>query len=366
MSYEVTKANAGAEPSPVVVDNLSTGQFALRGKPQAEPPPPEKEEVETQEEQAEPEADTLSANPKQPKEGKGQEESEKPKDVLSQNLDLDSLTEVELKELAEKLGSRAVARFGELTAKRKHAEEQLQALQAELQRRNTEQDPLKVTKKEVNPYASIDKVADLQAKAKEVEEVIEWAEETLWNSDHLAADDVAATVDGREVTKAQVRKALREAQKARKEFLPAQYQEVLAREQRKQQKAQLQHTMRQELPWLEGEDNDTRKQYEALRESPLLKKAVEAVPELEPYMEYMVAHAANSVYGRKSIPLETPAKRLDPKPPASPSATAAASSKPEGREAKSLKEMEGRLEKSGAIGDFIALRTAKLSKRKSI
>jgi hypothetical protein len=53
-------------------------------------------------------------------------------DVLSKEVDLDSMSEQELRELADKLGSRAVARFGELTAKRKHAEEQLTALRQEL------------------------------------------------------------------------------------------------------------------------------------------------------------------------------------------------------------------------------------------
>ena len=40
--------------------------------------------------------------------------------------------QVELRELADKLGSRAVARFGELTAKRKAAEEKLQQIEARL------------------------------------------------------------------------------------------------------------------------------------------------------------------------------------------------------------------------------------------
>jgi hypothetical protein len=53
----------------------------------------------------------------------GTEQEETPaeepaEDVLSQ-LDLDDMSEADLRELSEKLGSRAVARFGELTAKRK-------------------------------------------------------------------------------------------------------------------------------------------------------------------------------------------------------------------------------------------------------
>ena len=42
------------------------------------------------------------------------------------------MSEEDLRELADKLGSRAVARFGELTAKRKAAEERLASLEAKL------------------------------------------------------------------------------------------------------------------------------------------------------------------------------------------------------------------------------------------
>ena len=44
--------------------------------------------------------------------------------VLSQ-VDLDGMSETDLRELSEKLGSRAVKRFGELTARRKQAEESI-------------------------------------------------------------------------------------------------------------------------------------------------------------------------------------------------------------------------------------------------
>jgi SOS response regulatory protein OraA/RecX len=275
------------------------------------------------------------------------------------------MSEAELRELADKLGSRAVARFGELTAKRKAAEEQLEALKAELSKRQAP-DPLAAPKKDAtNPYKAIETVADLQKKASEVEEVIEWAEETLWSNDHLAADDIVATVDGKELTKAQVRKALRDAQKARKEHLPAQLAALQAKEQRKALKTQLVERARTELGWLDNQDDDVRKHYDNLVSDPRIKQAVEAVPDLEPFMEYMVAHAANSIYARKTIPMDTP-KRPQVTPPESPGSVAAQTERPEGRSAKQIKEAEQRLQKSGAISDFIALRQQQLSKRKSI
>jgi hypothetical protein len=188
-------------------------------------------------------------------------------DVLSKEVDLDSMSEQELRELADKLGSRAVARFGELTAKRKHAEEQLTALRQELAARN-DKGPLDNPKIENNPFSDIDSVEKLQGKAKEIDEAIEWAEDILWNNDHMAADDAVAEVDGKEITKSQVRRVLRDAQKARKDYLPAQLSEVKAREQRSFTKQQFVEAINKELHWMSGEDNDVRKQYEILKSSP--------------------------------------------------------------------------------------------------
>ena len=272
------------------------------------------------------------------------------------------MSEAELRELADKLGSRAVARFGELTAKRKQAEEQLNALKQELANRESQKNPLETKRIENNPFADIDSVEKLQGKASEIDEAIEWAEDVLWTNEHLAADDIVATVDGKEITKAQVRKVMRDAQKARKDFLPAQLSELQARQQRAAAKQQLSEAIRTELDWMQGEDNDTRKQFEILRESPLLKQAIKAVPDLEPYMEYMVAHAANSIYGRKPVNETRPSARINP--PSIQVSSSAQSEQPEPRAAKAVKDIQQRFSTSGATQDFIALRALQHSKRK--
>jgi hypothetical protein len=366
MSNEITTANAEAAQSSVESGNISAEQYML-SRMKAKTPPPKEESKPQQKPEAKPEdveADNQEPNG-EPDESSQDEPKDEPKEVLSKDLDLESMSEVELRELAEKLGSRAVARFGELTAKRKAAEEQLETLKAELAKRQAP-DPLAAPKKDAtNPYKSIQTVAELQSKASEVEEVIEWAEETLWSNDHLAADDIVATVEGKELTKAQVRKALRDAQKARKEHLPAQLAALQAKEQRKALKNQLTERARTEIGWLDKEDDDVRKHYDNLISDPRIKQAVESVPDLEPFMEYMVAHAANSIYARKPVPMDTP-KRPQVTPPESPGSTAAQTERPEGRSVKQIKEAEQRLQKTGAISDFIALRQQQHSKRKSI
>jgi hypothetical protein len=376
MSNEVLTPNAAGEPSPAEQsDNLAFGMYALHrkggdGKPSGEPKVFTKE-INTEPQESEVKAEQVEEETApEPQDESNAEivnedqlESQDEEEVLSKSeIDLESMSEAELRELAEKLGSRAVARFGELTAKRKQAEEQLNALKQEMQSRESQKDPLEVKKVENNPFSDINTIEDLQAKAREVDEAIEWAEDVLWNNDHLAADDVVAQNGDQEITKAQVRKVLRDSQKSRKTFLPARLQDLQAKEQRLNMKAQFSEAIKSELSWIDGEDNDVRKQFESLRESPLIKEAVEKVPDLEPYMEYMIAHAANSIYNRKPVNQPKPSARITP-PSISISSTAQ-SEQPEPRAAKAVKDVQQRFSTSGATQDFIALRTLQHSKRK--
>lgn len=353
MSNEVVQPIAGGKESPVAqelsADAFTRQRIERRTPKEAKPaePAPEVVPEEVKPETKEDPAETTKEAPKD-------------KEALSQ-IDLENMSEADLRELSEKLGSRAVARFGELTAKRKHAEEQLAALQAQLAQQNVP-DPLASSAPRENPYSNIRTLVELQAKAKEVDEVVDWAEDVLWNNDQMAAEDVVAIVDGKELTKQKVRKALKDAQKARKDYLPAQAREVQAIEQRQALKGQLQNAARTELDWMQGEDNETRKQYDLLSKSPLLEKAIKAVPDLEPYLDYMVAHAANSIYGRKTVPLVAPpSKQINP--PSSPASSAAKTEQPEGRTQRAEKDLSKKFSDSGDKNDYIALRTAQISQR---
>jgi hypothetical protein len=285
------------------------------------------------------------------------EEPEGSTDVLSQ-LDLDDMSEEDLRELSEKLGSRAVARFGELTAKRKAAEAKLKEMEALLQNNN----PLETQEVANNPYASVDTLEGLQEKAKEVTEVIEWAEETLFNADGYGPEDVVTEVEGKELTKADVRKSLLNARKARDKYLPAQLQTV----QRVQQSHQLREAFdaqaEQELNWLQGEDNDVRKSYEAMIGDPRFNSLREkADPEVAAQLNYLMAHAANSIYGRKLVK-EAP-KSATLTPPKTAITAGATSDKTVGKSVKALKDLNQRFRQSGNKSDFITLRTQQLKNR---
>ena len=160
----------------------------------------------------------------------GEVEEAESTDVLSK-YNLDEMSEGELRELSEQLGSKAVARYGELTAKRKAAEEKLAELQSQLSNDSVLSKPKEIKD---NPYSSIKTIEDLQAKSSEVNDIIEWAEDVLFEADGYSADDVVTEVEGKEITKAQVRKSLLQARKSRDSFLPDQLRNIQFVEQSKQ------------------------------------------------------------------------------------------------------------------------------------
>ena len=362
MTDEITPAIAEAEPESVENTNISVTDFAMRRLGEMTPkeqakPEPEEEVTEEVEEQVTEEAEETTSE----EESETTEETES-EDVLSQ-LDLDEMSEDDLKELAEKLGSRAVARFGELTAKRKAAEERLTQLEEKL---NKSENPLEAGRKvENNPFGNLDTVDKLQEKATEIEGIVEWAEDLLFESDSYGPEDIVTEIDGKDWTKKEVRQALLKARKAQKTFLPDQLAKVQARIEGEQLSEAFQERAKKELKWLEGEDNDLRKQYEATVGDERFKKLKEVIkreaPDVAAQLDYWFAHATNSIYGRKPVVDTKKSVKLNPSATSTPSSSK--SEKTASRTAKALKELEARFKQTGNARDFAELRKLKLQQR---
>lgn len=359
MNNEITTANAGAVQNPS--GNMSDAdfmQFRL-GQPQEEEQP--KEEVEEVAETQEPEVEVESEEVAE--EAVTEEpEVESSDDVLSQ-LDLDSMSEAELKELSQKFGSRAVARFGELTAKRKAAEERVALLEAQLKDKSNPLDSAE--KVENNPFESLDTVEKLQEKAKEINDIVEWADDILFQSDGYGADDVVTEIDGKEMTKAEVRKHLIQAKKAKSKFLPDQLGKVQAVEVAKQAEESFAAQAKEQLPWLSGNNNDVRTQYEGMVSDDRYKETKDQIRKINPavaaQLDFLMAHAANSLYGKKPVAEKKGSIKLDP--PTSGVPSVAKSEKSESKRAKAIKELSNSFSSSGSISDFVKLRTLSHSKQ---
>ena len=360
MTEEIATADAEAGKISVDKSNISVTDFAQRRIGELAPGTEQPQDEEA-EEVIEQETEEVLEESVDTEEAETSEESPESEDVLSQ-LDLDDMSEEDLRELADKLGSRAVARFGELTAKRKAAEEKLTQLEARLKEKPN---PLETKKVENNPYGNLDTIEKLQQKSTEVDQVVEWAEDLIFESDGYGADDVVTEVEGNEWTKKDVRQSLLRARKAQKTFLPDQLSKVQLRAEGEVLTKQFDSQAKQELSWLEGEDNDLRRQFEATVGDERFKKLKSVLkresPDIAAQLDYWFAHATNSIHGRKLVGVGKKSPTLNPPKTGNPAS--AQSEKGMGRTAKALKELEARFKETGNARDFAALRKLKMSNR---
>ena len=291
------------------------------------------------------------------------EEEESKADVLSQ-LDIDNLSEDEIKSLSTKLNSRAVARYGELTKKRKDAEERLEQMEQKLNNLQSEQKE-KVPVVKDNPLKNIEDPSKLQEEAVNAQEVVDWAEDLLYEKGDYGPDDVIATVDGREVTKAEVRKTLRHSQNVLRKYVPAQMQELQKKNAAIQARDAFAKKAEEELPWMKNHNSEAYKKYDAMINDRRLVDLQKINPEVSAQMPYIVAHAANSMYGRKIVPpTRTTPRTIKSAPPRSASTVAAKSEKTVPRTAKKLQDQSKAFQNTGSTNDFIALRTLQMQNRK--
>lgn len=360
MSEENTTANVEADQNTTEIQNTSLEEFTQRRLgAQSEAVTAEVEEpTESSEESAE-ETEVEATEV---------EEAQSEENVLSQ-LDINNLSEDELRELGKKMGSRAVARFGEMTAARKAAEERVAQLESMLQ--SNQEKPAKEIRD--NPFSDLDSMDKIETKSEEIDSTIEWAETVLFESDDYSADDVVTEVDGKELTKKEIRKALLNARKAKKDYIPDQLRKVQSRVQGKEIQKTFDAQARKELEWLQGEDNEIRQQFFATLRDPnynRLKTIVDKeLPEISGRLEYMFAHAANSIYGRKPIATDTPKKTTTTKKSASLTPTktgntsSAKSEKPTNKTKKALADLQNRFQKTGSARDFAEMRKLQMQNR---
>ena len=351
---EVVEAIADASENTAENSNISASEYQLRRARQLEeaiaPPTPE------------PEIDSISEEVEtesQPQEEEEQDQS----DVLS-NIDLDNLSEAELKQLSEALSSRAVDRFGQLTARAKAAEEKARELEDSMKAQQ-EQVLSATSDIENNPYDDLKSVQDIQNKAKEINDVIEWAEDVLFESADYGPDEEVTESNGQAMTKAQVREALKQARKSRDKYLPDQFRKVKKVEDATKLRQEYGQKAMKEFKWLGDKESEQTKQFVQLASQPALQKAYEQNPDLSWQLPYLLAHSVNSMFGGSSkAPKQTNAgEAFKPAPPKSPSPALAKSDKTEDNSSKALKDLTKRFKESGNKDDFQKLREARWSRR---
>jgi hypothetical protein len=358
MSEVNETASAAAEPEQAT--NMSPSEFANRRAnelTQEVEEQPEQTEVEETEEtynqEAEVSAEEATEEVETEEEGSVHVE-EGEQDVLSQ-IELDDMTDEELRELSDKLGSRAVARFGELTAKRKAAEAEVERLRSEMGNKLQSE-----VKESENPYNNIDSIEKLQSVQQEIENVVEWAEDLIFDSDGYGPDDILTEVDGKELTKSEVRKHLQNARKADKKYIPAQLKTIEKRNSALSARKTLQDQATKELSWM-NKENEVSDKYKQMLDDPRLKDLDKFDAEIAAQLPYLLAHAANSMYARQPIE-NTQGNRSSRLKPPSGTPGSAKTEKTISKGLKNLQSASNQFKGSGRKDDFIKMRTLQLTR----
>jgi len=320
MSNEVISVDSESEQNSV--GNITAEEFALQRLEQLQGEQP----GDTQEVQAEEVLEEAVESEEETIQETGSESSkEETEDVLSQ-YNLDDLSEDELKDLAEKLGSRAVAR---------------------------------------NPFDDVRDIKSLQEKAKEINDIIEWSEDVLFESDDYSAHDNVTELDGKKMTKAEVRSALKNARKSRDLYLPDQLKKVQKAENANSLKKELGAKASKEFEWLNKEDDETRKAFFSISANKDLQRVYKEYPVLGAELPYIIAHGVDNIYARKTVPSAPVQSGTKPKinPPKSSAPSSAMPEQGQRKSSKVLKDLSSRFKKSGNKDDFISLRTKQLSRK---
>ena len=344
------------------------------GEVKEKPPEEELDESDDVTEEAQEEEETgieEASENETAEQGEAEEEDEVVNNVLSQ-LDLENLTDEQFEKITQALldkglSTRAVDRFGKLTARAKSAEEQLAEVQRQLEDlKSNKENPLQKEEPVAdNPYNNIESISELQERYTQFGEVETWARDVLEEHEESGFDDVITEVEGQELTKRQVKQHLSQAIKARDKFLPARYKDLQKQEAYAKQQEQLINMASEQLPWLKDEHNDTKKYYDAVVNDERVAKLKEiAPPEIKAQLDFILAHYANSIqslYQKAPVKKKaTPAQR----PPSNPGFnTTRGHEGADKKLSKKIKEMEDKFNQSQSTQDLISLRTLKIANK---
>ena len=310
----------------------------------------DEEAVSESEEISEPDEDSSN----QSEESEEPEESEDSQDDVLSQFDIDSLTDEQIMGLAQRDGvkSRLLQRVGQLTARAKSAEEKLSQVE------NTPPDPLGQSEIKDNPLSELTTIDQLRDKAQEIDSVIEWAEDLLFESDEYGPSDVVTTIDGRELTKSQVRESLKNARKSKNKYLPDQLRKVQEVEQSQHLEKAWTQKAEQELSWMADEDNASRKEYEGIVNHPDFVEIKSSLPPtFAAKLNHIIAHYVNSVTSmdqpKEEPPQKPETKNVRLKPPAQPgTGGAAVTEKRVNSAVKSMLKQEEQFRKTGSSKDL--------------
>ena len=312
------------------------------------------EETETTEEESEPVAQSTEEEESEDQSAEELDESEEesteppvqPSDVLSKfkDLDLDSLSEEESKELAKHLNASAIKRFGKLTAQKKALLAENQELQQQV-----EQAPVPAEQPAFLKDNALHNVNDINALAKEVENLntlMEWADEGMENEvEYDDAGNEYVVKDGdKTYTKADLKRIKANAKKILRKDAPARQKWIQERQQSDQQAAQT-------FEFLSDGESEDYQLFMQVKQSPLYKPLVDHLPNSNFALGLMVEGL--KAVKAKQANAGQPKKLKKPTAPVASAEAGASKPRSEGsKHKKAIQAAHAKFEKSGNIADY--------------
>jgi hypothetical protein len=325
------------------VSNLSFEELVAQRTARQNPEPESEEQPEEEVTEAE-EEEILTEEEETETEEEPEEEEEE------SEIDLLSLTTEQIQSLAKKGKSRLLQRIGELTAQKKALEEKIQSQPRKSRKSLKNRFRLK--------FREIQSLDDLNAEYdKELEKTLEVTDELLRRHKNYDDEDIIL-VGEREFTKQQIDDANSNSRKTLNKYIPAQRVNIQRMAQMEQLKNQYVAAAQEEVPDIKDESTTVGKQFKDLMSDPLIEKLRKQVPEIGYQIEYILAHAANSIHGGTKIKKQ-PAVGTKLKVSPSPSPFGAGAAKSSTSPKAKVTDAYTRFEKSGSPDEWVAARIAK-------
>ena len=312
------------------------------------------EETDTTEEESEPVAQSTEDEELEDQSAEEPDESDEesdeppvqPSDVLSKfkDLDLDTLSEEESKELAKHLNASAIKRFGKLTAQKKALLAENQELQAQV-----EQAPVPAEQPAFLKDNALHNVNDVNALTKEVENLntlMEWADEGMENEvEYDDAGNEYVLKDGdRTYTKADLRRIKANAKKILRKDAPAREAWINERQASDQQAIQT-------FDFLSDGESEDYQLFMQVKQSPLYKPLVDHLPNSNFALGLMVEGL--KAVKAKQANAGQPKKLKKPTAPVASAEAGASKPRTEGsKQKKAIQAAHAKFEKSGNIADY--------------
>ena len=312
------------------------------------------EETDTTEEESEPVAQSTEEEELEDQSAEEPDESDEesdeppaqPSDVLSKfkDLDLDTLSEEESKELAKHLNASAIKRFGKLTAQKKALLAENQELQQQV-----EQAPVPTEQPAFLKDNALHNVNDVNALAKEVENLntlMEWADEGMENEvEYDDAGNEYVVKDGdKTYTKADLRRIKANAKKILRKDAPAREAWINERQASDQQAIQT-------FDFLSDGESEDYKVFMQVKQSALYKPLVDHLPNSNFALGLMVEGL--KAVKAKQANAGQPKKLKKPTAPVASAEAGASKPRTEGsKQKKAIQAAHAKFEKSGNIADY--------------